>query len=440
MDTVAHDPRHFTHAVTEFGARHEVVTTHPILNLQGVKILEQGSRVNPDLYERLMQHRLAAPLEQCVRSVPSVVPTSVQERVAQAIARVPLYERMVADSDTRNLLLDSMTRIPLPEAIAFQLTLASEMLPDLFDHLIDTALVSAWLALDPTHPSHARVMHAACVGLLHDLGMLHLDPVLLDYRQEIDEQLQRTLYTHPLLSHTLANNQNCYHHDILLGILNHHEFLDGSGYPRGLHAASLGDMARIVALAELVVGAYAPGRVVSEQRLSIVLRMNMHRYDETLAQRVLELLRPYPEIIGSTLPLLEHPAFHLQAVHRALAQWPLSGATQTGSMHHLADLSFMAEQIEQLQHSLARVGAAPEQLALIDTLEPDLMLQHELTLLVDEAAWQLRALARPGRTARAPTRAGGLAQVSGRHPSAGTGRTRLAGPCGQLRQRSHPTV
>lgn len=393
MSTPAPDPSYFTRAVTELARQRTVTTTQAIFNEHGTKVLEKDVTLHPNLYERLMQHRLSAPLEESVTTLPAITPTLLQESVAQALERVPLFERMVSDSDTRALLLESITRIPLPEPIAFQLTLASEMRPHLYAHLVDTALVAAWLAMDPAHPSHVRVVQAATTGLLHDIGMLHLDPVLLDYRQEINEALQRELYTHPLVAYVLADNQGIYPKEVLQGILDHHEFIDGSGYPRALTEHALGPMARILALTELIVGAFAPGRVVSEQRLSIVLRMNMHRYDETLAKRVLELLRPYPELIGSPLPLLEQPGALLLAIHDALEQWP----TQLPAGEHHSDFTLLSDQVQRLQHNLARVGAAREQLDAVGDTRGDFILHHELTLLVDEAVWQLRALARQTR-------------------------------------------
>ena len=57
------DPQHFTRAVTELGEVRPVLTHCAIFNSQGIKIIEQGVAVNLGLYERLMQHRLSAPIE-----------------------------------------------------------------------------------------------------------------------------------------------------------------------------------------------------------------------------------------------------------------------------------------------------------------------------------------------------------------------------------------
>ena len=62
----------------------------------------------------------------------------------------------------------------------------------------------------------------------------------------------------------------------------------------------------------------------------------------------------------------------------------------------------LTRQVSQLHRTLARVGAAPEQLAQLGNDSLGIQLQTELTLLAGEAAWQLRTLAREtGRRWRA---------------------------------------
>jgi response regulator RpfG family c-di-GMP phosphodiesterase len=391
------ETQHFTRAVTELASKRTVITTRAIFNDQGIKIVEKGVAVQPNLYARLMQHHLSAPLEDSVSSPNCVSAATLRERLLAALERVPLYARMAAPASTRTLLLETMGRIPLPEAIAFQLTVASEMHPHLLDDLVETALVAAWLAIDPVRTSHARVLQAATVGVLHDIGMLHLHPALLDPHQPLDDAQRRQLYSHPLVSHILAQNQSAYPAEVLQGIADHHEFLDGSGYPRGLTDAQIGPLARILALAEVVVHAHAPGRIVSAQRLSVMLRMNMHRYDETLAKRVLELLRM--ELDSDTdqplLPLASNPVHHLLAIDAALNHWPASlPSAHDWLQQRRKDFEAVSGQLQRLRFNLAQVGAAPDQLAQLGEDELDQGLQVELTLLVDEAAWQMRALAR----------------------------------------------
>lgn len=389
------DPQHFTRAVLELGQLRQVVTTQAIYNARGIKIIEQGVAVHPGLYERLMEHRLAQPLEDSVASLPTVNGHTLRRGIEAVALQTPFFGRMLASREIREVLLDAVERIQLPDPIAFQLTMANEIRPALYEHLLTTTLVTTWLALASGLP-RLQLRVAAATGLLHDLGMLHLDPQLLEHTSEINPLQQRQLASHPLVSAALVERHKEYPREVAQAILEHHEFLDGSGYPRHLSGPQISPCGRIMALTELVAGAFAPGREIPESRLSILLRMNTHRYDPAFIDRITALLRPQDESVTAlTLEPLDDPIGCLLEIDQVLTAWP----EERIAASNLPDerkkfLLPLAGQAGQLSRTLARVGAAPAQLAQLgqDRLDPHL--QTELSLLASEAAWQLRALAR----------------------------------------------
>lgn len=389
------DPQHFTRAVLELGKLRQVVTTQPIYNARGIKIIEQGVAVHPGLYERLMEHRLAQPLEDSVASLPTVNGHALRRGIEAVTAQTPFFSRMLASRETREVLLDVVERIQLPDPIAFQLTMANEIRPALYEHLLTTTLVTTWLAL-ASGLSRLQLRVAAATGLLHDLGMLHLDPQLLEPTSDINALQQRQLASHPLVSAALVERHKEYPREVAQAILEHHEFLDGSGYPRHLSATQISPCGRIMALTELVAGAFAPGREIPESRLSILLRMNTHRYDPVFIDRIATLLRPQDESVTAlTLEPLDDPIGCLLEIDKVLTAWPEERiATSRLPEERKKFLLPLAGQASQLSRTLARVGAAPAQLAQLgqDRLDPHL--QTELGLLASEAGWQLRALAR----------------------------------------------
>ncbi len=389
------DPQHFTRAVLELGQLRQVVTTQAIYNARGIKIIEQGVAVHPGLYERLMEHRLAQPLEDSVASLPTVNGHALRRGIEAVAGQTPFFDRMLASREIREVLLDAVERIQLPDPIAFQLTMANEIRPALYEHLLTTTLVTTWLALVNGLP-RLQLRVAAATGLLHDLGMLHLDPQLLENTSEITPLQQRQLAAHPLVSAALVERHKEYPREVAQAILEHHEFLDGSGYPRHLSGPQISPCGRIMALTELVAGAFAPGREIPESRLSILLRMNTHRYDPAFIDCITALLRPQDESVTAlTLEPLDDPIGCLLEIDKVLTAWPEERiAASSLPEERKKFLLPLADQASQLSRTLARVGAAPAQLAQLgqDGLDPHL--QTELSLLASEAAWQLRALAR----------------------------------------------
>ena len=390
------DPQHFTQAVVEFGSQRPVVTTQPIYNAKGVKIIDQGVAIHPDLYDRLMEHRLSAPLEDSVSSLPTVNGHALRKGIEALATQTPFFARRLENRETRDILLDIIERIHLPDPIAFQLTMAHEIRPTLYQHLLSTTLTAAWLAVS-SGMTRLQLRVAATAGLLHDLGMLHLAPQLLEYKSGIDRNLHRQLVSHPLVSSALIERHKEYPREVVQAVMEHHEFLDGSGYPRNLRGDTISPCGKLMALTELVTGAFAPGREVPELRLSILLRMNTHRYDGLLSQKILGLLRPQEESVSS-ITLLDDPIRCLLEMEKVLTAWPEEKIAESKlPAEQKKVLLPIAAQAVQLHRTLAGVGVTQNQLEQLgkDALDPHL--QAELTLLASEAAWQLRALARQVR-------------------------------------------
>ena len=70
-----------------------------------------------------------------------------------------------------------------------------------------------------------------------------------------------------------------YSKEIVRAIVEHHERLDGSGYPRGLAGDALSPLGRVLALAEVVTAMFDGDAPLPEQRVSLLLRINPRRYD-----------------------------------------------------------------------------------------------------------------------------------------------------------------
>lgn len=391
------DATHFTKAVTELGDTCPVLTTQAIFNDRGIKIIDQGVRVNAGLYERLIAHRLTTPIEQSVATASCITGHDLRASAEAALQEFALFGRMAADVRTRNLLLDAIESIPLPHPMAFQLTLARQVRPALYRHSIHAAFVAAWLAWGPL-VTRFDVTVAASAGLLHDLGMLHLDPVLLKPQGEIGSDQRRQLYSHPIVSSMLVERHHEYPKEVHRAILEHHEFADGSGYSQHLDKESICPVARLLAVAELVSATLASRPSAPELHLWVRLRMNRHCFEPALLQRVLEMLKPEGSSVRREVTQLPDPVGRLRAINGVLADCPLepSGGLEPDPGRRKGMLA-LAQQAAQLRRSLAAVGVAPEQLEQLGDDALDDSLSVELTLVAREAAWQLRALSRHAR-------------------------------------------
>ena len=387
------DPRHFTRAVTELGQTRLVVVQSPIFNVQGMKILDKGVAVDASLYERLTQHQLSQPLADSLGSEPAITGPVLRDAMSALGRNEAFFSAMLEDPRLGAHFLTELELLPLPPAIAFQLTLMHETQGEQWMHALRSAVTAAWLGATQGATRYDLRMLAA-TGLLHDLGMLHLDPVLLKPELALRREQRRQLYSHPVISATLLERHHEYPREMLRAVLEHHEAMDGSGYPRNLNGAQISLWGRVLALTEVVTAMFAPDRPNPGLRISLVLRMNRHRFDAALVQEISRLL----PAIGTQAapPMSEEPAQVLQTVAGLLARWPTAAPDDAALPKPRATAVLrVGDLCGQLQRMLNGAGASPAQLAQLgDAVSVDATLRAELGPVAHEAVWQLRHIAR----------------------------------------------
>lgn len=385
----------FLQAVVELGARRPITTSQAIYNAQGVKLLEGGVTIDKGLYDRLVSHRLALPLDECVETGGGLTGAVLREAAVAAVARFPFFARVAPAGAARNLILDCLADVALPKPVALHLDLARETRPALFEHAILMALLAAHLAREGG-AGRFGIGLAVAGGLLHDLGMLHIDPELLDSDDRLSGDRLRPVYVHPLTTSMLVDRFAEYPKEVVRAIVEHHERLDGSGYPRGLTGAAMSPLGRTLALAEVVTAMFDGQRQHPEQRVSLLLRINPRRYDPKGVAAIHKLLAGAPvpdetEVMAAE-PLIERL---LQAAD-VLGAWPAAAEAlaREGSAEQSPLLQSMNGQNATLQRMLHDAGITPEQLrALGGEAAGDAAFRLELWALAEELLWQLHAAA-----------------------------------------------
>ncbi len=122
---------------------------------------------------------------------------------------------------------------------------------------------TAWLAMELARAcglSEETCKVTALAAQFHDIGKGSLPLDLLDQRNALSEHQRRAIQTHPELgARVIRYGSVCSIEDRRLCIhaaLFHHERWDGSGYPSGLAAAEIPEIARLVAVVDVFDALY----------------------------------------------------------------------------------------------------------------------------------------------------------------------------------------
>jgi len=86
-------------------------------------------------------------------------------------------------------------------------------------------------------------------GLLHDIGKIGVIDALLDIQAPLSASEFIPMRLHPQVGVDILEPIEKLH-DVLPGIMHHHEWYDGTGYPKGLKGAAIPLEARVIAVAD----------------------------------------------------------------------------------------------------------------------------------------------------------------------------------------------
>ncbi len=99
--------------------------------------------------------------------------------------------------------------------------------------------------------SPSRLRSLAIGGLLHDIGKLSIPDSILQKPGPLDDGEYDVVKQHPERGRDLLNELGSFDEPVRRLVLDHHERLDGSGYPRGLAGDELDLATRILAVCDV---------------------------------------------------------------------------------------------------------------------------------------------------------------------------------------------
>lgn len=232
-----------------------VVASRDIHDERGIKLLAQHTPITPVLQQRLLSLQLRHPLESSLRF--EAAPDKGQLRRAFSTlmdsdhALVPALRAWALAVDAQ------ITSLPLDPVAHFLMSMVQTTSPQSFAHAIQAmALAGAMSARAGGNPGDMR--QAMLAGLLHDIGEIYLAPALIGADDALGLDQFRQQVAHPRRGEQLLASLGHYPLALTRAIAEHHERLDGSGYPAGLAGDKVSSLGRQLCVVEATLGMLAP--------------------------------------------------------------------------------------------------------------------------------------------------------------------------------------
>ena len=307
-------------------------------------------------------------------------------------------------------MLKAFYAIPLLPPLAFKLSVLRERCPDVFDHSIRIALVSLYLAIKSNFSS-SDLANIAAAALFHDMGVLHVDPVFLDPKRKLSNKERRHLYTHPITAYLILREYSQYHPEISAWVFEHHERMDGSGYPRGLRGSEISFGAQILMLAEVAnIFFESEGNHANAERLAMMLKLNPNKLNWELSNHLIALLaQAEPQEDGgasqasgteSDVELVERLIATLDRQMAIFQDWTALHSELVAHSESFEEplLMLLSERLGELQRAAQDAGIDANifcELSVAASQDADV--RDELRILARELSWQLKEIIHEAR-------------------------------------------
>lgn len=163
-------------------------------------------------------------------------------------------------------------------------------------HSMRTTVLAITIGLQLRKPlSQLIELGVSCI--LHEIGMVRLPPQLYMTDRKFSASEKQQVMTHPILGYNIVKELN-FPISIQLGILEHHEKENGTGYPRQLTGDKITSYAKIISLACTFEAITAP-RGYKDERTTFdamveMLKNQNHQYDDEAIKALLYSVSLFP--------------------------------------------------------------------------------------------------------------------------------------------------
>jgi HD-GYP domain-containing protein (c-di-GMP phosphodiesterase class II) len=388
--------------VVKLAEHSRIVTSDDVYAANGMKLLAKGTPISHEVQDRLIKHKLKKPLESSLSVADAIDPQYLVALAQDVLASQTKLQPILFFGNHGGQALEILQGLALNGPMRMVLTMLERSGNEELRQSVECALVALVLGIE-LGLAQERLQHLAIGSLLHDIGEMYINPEYLRGNNNLKPSEWRHVASHPLVSKMLMDEVGQFPPLVGQIVLEHHERLDGSGYPQRAAGDQLSLEGLIVGVADTVCAVFrCYGRPLA--RAEIAMRIVPGQFPPQVTQIVTLALRgaTQPEPVATELPAV---ALMTEGMHRLLKQL----AQVLIALDELQDeaqiKSYKPAQLV-VQHAVQRVNliqrafsstgldSLPRAEALGALAANDSELQFEIIVVLEEIAWRLRELSR----------------------------------------------
>lgn len=176
---------------------------------------------------------------------------SVKKRVAEGIQYLYNNTDTQDFTDATNQITDELMRaISDNEAIAVDISTLKISDEYTFKHSVDVATM-AMIVAKQHGLNNKEIYEIGIAGLLHDLGKSKIPNEVLNKPGRLNDEEFAIMKQHSVYGYEILKEKENYSPSVLLGVLQHHEKMNGMGYPMGVSSEKMHLFAKILSVVDI---------------------------------------------------------------------------------------------------------------------------------------------------------------------------------------------
>ena len=263
---------------------------------------------------------------------------SVKQRVSEGVQY--LYNNSESEqfaNATTSITNDLMKAIDENEAIAVDINALKTSDEYTFKHSVDVATMSMIIAKKQGMKKE-DVYNIGIAGLLHDMGKSKIPTEILNKPGKLTDEEFAVMKNHTVLGYQILSEKDEFSKAISLAVLQHHEKMNGKGYPMGVTSERIIHYAKIMSVADVydALVTERPYKKAFSQRTAIEMIMSMtEELDITAMKSFLASVILYP--VDSTVQLSNGERARVVKNHPTTALRPTVVGLDSGTVYELAE-------------------------------------------------------------------------------------------------------
>lgn len=117
-------------------------------------------------------------------------------------------------------------------------------------HCVDTCIMAIYIGMY-MNMKEESILRLGQAALLHDIGKIKIPKEVLNKAGKLDSMEFMQIKNHPLYGYSILKSAGVEDPIILSGVLEHHERIDGKGYPVGKKGNQISQSAKIISICDV---------------------------------------------------------------------------------------------------------------------------------------------------------------------------------------------